>query len=284
VTIAAAYLTSEGVVLGADSTTQVTIRTPEGQGGVAQLLQHAQKVFEVGQDSRFGVCTWGAGHPCLNTSHRTVIARLADEIGDTTTVEQAAHKLKDIVVPLAGKDGGTDFIGYYLGGWDPGTHVPACFQIKIQPKAPEKERTQVFPLEIGMCMFSGMPQFFSRVFRGFDPQLSDLFFREAKLRFGEKFDEVAPRLSEAFVAATQQLVNVGYQDLPIREAIDFVHSYLHISIKALKFRFGVPACGGPIEIGFVTTDRRFRWATHKPFTSALGLELEESYHVRPEHR
>jgi len=72
-TIAAAYLTSEGVVLGADSTTTV------GTGGgvaVAQLLNYAQKIFEVGERSRLGVCTWGAGR-IGEVSHRTLIARLA---------------------------------------------------------------------------------------------------------------------------------------------------------------------------------------------------------------
>ncbi len=58
--IAAAYFVSEGIVLGADSSTTVMISTPEG-GGVVQLLTHSQKVFEVGSNSRLGICTWGAG-------------------------------------------------------------------------------------------------------------------------------------------------------------------------------------------------------------------------------
>jgi len=54
-TIAAAYLTSEGVVLGTDSTTTVS----GGGGAVNQLLNYAQKLFEVGENSRFAICTWG---------------------------------------------------------------------------------------------------------------------------------------------------------------------------------------------------------------------------------
>jgi hypothetical protein len=55
-TIAAAYLTSEGLVLGADSTTTYS----DPAGNVVQLLNHAQKIFEVGENSRFGFCTWGS--------------------------------------------------------------------------------------------------------------------------------------------------------------------------------------------------------------------------------
>jgi hypothetical protein len=65
------------------------------------------------------------------------------------------------------------------------------------------------------------------------------------------------------------LVTAGFQDLPIREAIDFVYSYLHITVKAEKFKFGAPTCGGPIEVGFISTDRFFRWVRHKLFDSAI---------------
>jgi len=86
-TIAAAYLMSEGVVLGADSTT--TVMTPDGQ--VAQVFDCAQKVFEIGNGGRMGACTWGAAQ-LGNTAHRTVFARLADSLGDET-VQAAAEKL-----------------------------------------------------------------------------------------------------------------------------------------------------------------------------------------------
>jgi hypothetical protein len=46
--------------------------------------------------------------------------------------------------------------------------------------------------------------------------------------------------------------------------------YLHLTIKAHKFLIGPTVCGGPIEIGFVTVDRPFRWIRHKPFDSAMS--------------
>jgi hypothetical protein len=117
VTIAATYLTSEGVVFGADST--ATISNPIG---VVQLLDHAQKVFEIGQESRIGLCCWGAaGYG--QVSHRTLAARLSERPGFSTfTVEQAAHSFVPLVMAARGAAQATDLAGYFVGGWDLETH------------------------------------------------------------------------------------------------------------------------------------------------------------------
>jgi len=57
--------------------------------------------------------------------------------------------------------------------------------------------------------------------------------------------------------------------LPIRDAIDFVHSCIHSTIKALKFSQLSQSCGGPIEIAVITMDRTFRWVRHKQFDAAI---------------
>ncbi len=266
-TIAAAYLVSDGVVFGADSSTTVQVPTPQGPSGVVQLLTHSQKVFEVGENSRFGVSTWGAGNIGPH-SHRTIIARLAEKINDKSTVEAAAKELRNIVLPEV-KKFNIDFVGYYLGGWNPGNHEPACFRIEIN-----KGADTILPLGLGQCFFSGNPVFFSRVFFGFDPQLRDLLKSELKQMLSASSDvsNFEAIYKTAFDKVTQPLVTAGFQDLPIREAIDFLYTYIHITIKAEKFKFGPPTCGGPIEVGFISTDRTFRWVKHKPFYSAIEEE------------
>ena len=60
-TIAACYLSSEGVVLGADSTS--TYLVPIKKNGTiewqTQHYDHAQKLFEIGEDSTAGIVIWG---------------------------------------------------------------------------------------------------------------------------------------------------------------------------------------------------------------------------------
>ncbi len=270
-TIAAAYLVSEGVVLGADSASSVFMPTPAGPG-VLQVLHHAQKVFQVGEKSRFGVCSWGAGS-IGNISHRSIIAQLADKIDDkATTVEQAANELCSLVKPLASvasKTMSDFFVGYNLGGWNPSSHEPECFRVEVN-----KSDGKVIKQQLGLCSFSGMPQFFARVFRGYDPRLMQNLINNLKalpeVSAIEGFDE---KYEKAFEMASRPLAAEGFKDLPIREAIDFVYSYLHITVKATKFMFGAPLCGGPIEVGFISTDRRFRWVRHKLFSTAI-LEQE----------
>jgi hypothetical protein len=86
---------------------------------------------------------------------------------------------------------------------------------------------------------------------------------------GVQEEELNKAFEKAFNKAVAPLLAAGFRDLPIREAIDFVHTYLHITVKAFKFRFGPPICGGPIEISFISTDRKFRWVLHKDFARAI---------------
>lgn len=271
--IAAAYLVSEGVVLGADSSTTVQIKPPKGKPQVVQLLTHSQKVFEVGEDSRLGLCTWGAGS-YGNVSHRTIAARLNDAIDEKTTVEASAKKLIELVSPIM-KESGVNYVGYYLGGQNP-DHTPSCIKIEFIRKDTEIE-TKRNDFTLGRCEFSGTSQFFTRVFFGFAPELPNNLLEELNPRLAEyKIKDFNKIFWESFDNARMKVITEGLKDLPIREALDFVFSYLHITVKAEKFKFGAPSCGGPIEIGFITTDRPFRWARHKTFDSAI-IEQEGTY-------
>ncbi len=271
-TIAAAYLTSEGVVLGTDSTSTVSVRDSMGADAVVQLLEHSQKIFEIASPGmgRIALCTWGHGR-VGKFSHRTIGALLAEKIEDAkTSIEEASHILAGIVQAMLRDMSERDrhHLGYYVGGWDPGTHHPRCFKMEF---ADGKDVAKLNELQIGEASFSGDFSYFSRVFRGFDPLLPDALYVELKKRClsiaGSSEFEVAYR--EAFKTVAGQLVSAGYQDLPIREAIDYIHASLHVTIKARKFRYGPPPSGGPIEIAFVSTDRRFRWVCHKNHDSAI---------------
>ena len=72
-TIAACYLSPEGVVLGSDSTSTYQ------NSGRAKHYNHGQKLFEVGNRSTVGIVTWGVGGLRFG-SYRTLIARLADTL------------------------------------------------------------------------------------------------------------------------------------------------------------------------------------------------------------
>lgn len=259
-TIAAAYLTSEGVVLGADSTTTVS-----RGGAVVQLLNHAQKVFEIGHPGRMALCTWGSGI-IATTSHRTIAARLSDYVAaNNATVIQAADELVRMVTTEFAPPAQFQRVGYFIGGRNPDRTI-RCFSLWFEALA-TVVRTEMKP---GECHFAGNPEFFSRVVDGYAPRLKDSLRTAVIAKVPGLPAEFASKFDEAFAEVTASLATVGFQDVPIREAIDYVHAFLHITIKAFKFRIGAPICGGPIEVGFVTSDRDFRWAVHKSFGTAVA--------------
>ena len=77
-TIAMCYLSPEGVVLGADSTSSSVISPGPGFAGY-HFFNNNQKLFELGENSTIGVLTWGLGG-LQSCSHRTLLALLADDL------------------------------------------------------------------------------------------------------------------------------------------------------------------------------------------------------------
>jgi len=57
--------------------------------------------------------------------------------------------------------------------------------------------------------------------------------------------------------------------VPMRDAIDFIHTCIFSTIKAIKFSNLPQICGGPIELAVITTDRNFRWVRHKTWDTAV---------------
>lgn len=86
-TIAACYVSPEGVVLGADSASTYTF--PSGP----HHFNYGQKLFEIGQDSTLGIVTWGLGGLELG-SYRTLAAKLGDLLanGPIASVHEVAER------------------------------------------------------------------------------------------------------------------------------------------------------------------------------------------------
>lgn len=57
--------------------------------------------------------------------------------------------------------------------------------------------------------------------------------------------------------------------LPLRDAVDYVHAGIYLTIKATKFSVHPQMCGGPIELAVISSDRKFRWVRHKEWDAAI---------------
>jgi len=288
-TIAACYLSSEGVVFGADSTSTYTTVLQQGGNHMpfTRHLDHAQKIFEIGEHGTLGIVTWGAGR-VGNMSHRTLVASVSDEwsaqkrVGSVQEAADyfAAHFWKIYssaykseiqrfahlrALPHRTKDEDSELAaiaqnlsgGYCVGGnWHDDRH-PKAFEIGFGPHlvAPPIP----VPMTVGGARFWGCPNIIGRMLFGIDRQVYDGIVASGKWNGTQQ--ELDAIIGEAKL--------FQHNDMPLREAMDFVHATIHATIKAMKFSQLAAVCGGPIEIAVVASDRRFRWVKHKSLDQAV---------------
>lgn len=289
-TIAACYLSSEGVVFGADSTTTMYV---SGFGPSAPQSEHhynfAQKIFQIGENSTLGMTMWGMGN-LPTRSYRTLIAQFADSL-----VSQGAQTMEDIANRwnhffwnaysteltdqlqrgqwLEGQPTRTseeqaelDFLlqafsgGFCIGGYLMHDRRPAAFEVCYNPTLTNP--ADVTQLQVGTPVFWGCPNLINRLLLGIDEGLIFSIFRSDKWTGSP----------EELGGLIQPYCLGRPFDLPIREAIDWVHASIYTVIKTMKFSHLAPLCGGPIEIAVITSDRQFRWVRHKRFDVAIGEE------------
>lgn len=288
-TIASCYISPEGVVLGADSTT--TYALDNGN----HYFNHAQKLFEIGENSTLGIVTWGLGS-LVDQSFRTLIALLDDKlkasppanvkavaeewvelfwtayhaspaVGPAIEHVNALHQKAPFdpnlpATPDMRKENEEAVYnnlrislvaGFCIGGYVLPDRTPTAFEIVFDPLGQKPAPTPVFGQK-----FWGAPNMINRLLVGCDDPLFESILRSGKWS-GTPDD---------LLAIVQQHA-ISHPILPIRDAIDFTHACIMSTIKALKFSNFSQICGGPIEIALITTDRRFRWVRHKPWDTAI---------------
>jgi hypothetical protein len=295
-TIAMCHLSTEGVVLGADSTSSAAISPSPGQSGF-HYFNYNQKLFELGEDSTLGALTWGLGG-LPDKSHRTMFALLSDDLKKTParSVADAAERWRD------------QFWSEYSGGTISG-FVQTCKTLSGKavfnpsaaspdPNARTKDEEALFQqlktgLVAGFCVagymlsdrmpaafeiifdplqgkptlrqiplqsyvFWGAPNMIRRLMFGWDEPLKDAILKSGKWTG-----------TEADLTTILDQQKLAYMILPIRDAVDFVHACIYSTIKALKFSNLFQICGGPIEIAVIRTDRQFHWVRHKTWDAAI---------------
>jgi hypothetical protein len=286
-TIAACYLSSEGVVLGADSTSTMFVGNPgPNPGGSEHHYNYAQKIFEIGENSALGIVMWGLGS-LGETSHRTLIARFADELRGApfpamTVVAdrwnslfwgvygnqfgQVIQRTQQLLGQANRSQDEENELGFYLqklsggfclGGYCPSDRQPQAFEITFGPNLTGPDPPQA--LEVGKAKFWGCPNIINRLVFGVDFSLLGAIEQSGKWS-GTSDDLIALVIPHTLAQPF---------DLPIREAIDWVYTSIYTTSQAMKFSHLAPVCGGPVEIAVVTTDRRFRWVKHKKLEAAI---------------
>jgi hypothetical protein len=286
-TIAACYLSSEGVVFGADSSTTMYVEYPSPDaGGVEHHFNYAQKIFQIGRESNLGITMWGLGS-LASVSYRTLLAGFGDvlESEPPSTMEDIADRWSDFFwaayssdfasilarvgvlesapVRTAEEEQELNFLleaysgGFCIGGRCAPDRTPKAFEITYLPRHADGRSTE--PLSVGNARFWGCPNLIQRLVAGID------FGLLADIENSGKWNGTSEELMQLIIP--HRLAQPV--DLPIREAIEWIHASISTTIQAMKFSHLAPICGGPIELSVITTDRPFRWVRHKRLDAAL---------------
>ncbi|HEY6000544.1 MAG TPA: hypothetical protein VI078_14760 [bacterium] len=286
-TIAACYLSSEGVVLGSDSTTTIFVPNLTGQGDF-HFFNHGQKIYEFGNSgSTVGVVLWGLGS-LGEKSYRTLIAEIADEAwhSNLATPEQVVHLARDMfwsqytaafrdalarAKELERKGAGctpeeTRELGNLRQNFSGGFCLAGRWGVNRSPKAFEFCFNPLLdvapdpnPLAVGTAKFWGLENLIQRLLYGIDAPLIDRILGSGKWNGTD--EELFQLIREGVLGQSR--------DLPLREAVDWIYSSIYITIKTFKFSHLLPLCGGPIEIAVISSDRSFRWVRHKELGEAI---------------
>jgi hypothetical protein len=287
-TIACCVIVPEGVVLGADSTASM----PTANGHL-HYFNHNQKLFEIGSGSTMAMLTWNLGG-LRDTSYRTLLARLDDRLPkEPPSVLDVAERWADLIWDeyqkafpaiiqrtqeldakqphVVGESSSSMrtkgeeedlvrlqssyFAGFCIAGYCPSDRIPQAYKIEVSPLL----RTKCPPIQIFRHEFWGAPNFIRRIMDGYEPGIRQYIIQSGK--WGGTEDELDQILGGW---------RLEVPPMPIRDAIDYVYSSIHSTIKALKFSSLPQICGGPIEIAVITTDRPFRWVRHKTWDVAIN--------------
>jgi hypothetical protein len=145
-----------------------------------------------------------------------------------------------------------------LGGHFLSDRIPQAFEAAFTVSQSQRSRPK--PVSPGKLFLRGCPNLVTRMLVGIDAPLLDAICQSGMWK-GSKEDLVN------IVAAASGLAQP--ENLPLREAIDWVHAALYATVKVTKFTHLAPICGGPIDVATITSDRLFRWVRRKPLDAAI---------------
>lgn len=280
-TIAACYVSPEGVVLGADSTTTFN------NGSGAHYFNNGQKIFELGDGSTLGIVTWGIGN-LEDASYRLLFSYLSDDIKRNNYVRvsdvmkswvrlfwteynkspmistakatlgllmaKSPHNpYSSVLDPLTRTAQEEDqlnsvvnghTVGFCICGNTPLNRLPTAYSVVFQPHMSTVPPEVLLPKGFS---FWRAPNIVQRLIHGYDLEMIPRLIASGKW-IGTPMDLVS-------ILSHHQLQHST--NVPIRDAIDFIYACIFSTIKAFKFSTYSQICGGPIE----TADRPFRWVT-----------------------
>ncbi len=275
-TISISLKVQEGLVLAADSASTVVARTPDGQTGVVNVYNNANKIFNLLKGLPIAATTWGVGaigEASIAMIMKDLRQRFSGEDRRFRSwrlnpakyaVADVAARLREFVfeeryTPFFADWPDKPALGFFVGGYSSGATLAEEFQIDISEGLCEDARPLRATNEVGVT-WSGAIEPISRLVIGFSPALPIVLTQNLGIS-PERAGELQAVLH---VALSQPLVQAA---MPLQDAIDLAEYLADVAIRYHQFAPGAPVVGGPIEIAAISKHEGFKWIRRKYYYS-----------------
>jgi len=264
-TIAISLKVNDGIVLAADSAT--TIYNAQ-IGGVVNIYNSADKIFNIYKGLPIGAITWGSGSigqssiSTLAKDFRELITNSKDwKINKSNyTIGEVAKKFKKFIyerhyIPTFKNINEKPFLGFMIVGYSSNNQFAEEWEIKIKDNCNGPNLIRKAE-DIGMT-WNGEPEAITRLYFGYSRFLFNIL-KECGIE--------EPKIEEIIIKCRKRLtIPTVSAPMPIQDAIDLANFLVETTINFSKFSPGAPTVGGPIEIAAITKHEGFKWIKRKHY-------------------
>jgi hypothetical protein len=252
-TIVACVKVYDGLVLGADSATQIMGQDDKGNVTLLKSYQNAKKLFQF-QALPIGILTYGIG----NIGKKSIETLLRDFDRENPIPKTSDYKVLDVANKLFAffknaydkcyasvtEQIKKPILGFYIAGYSHSSTEGEEWEF-ILPQ--HTQPVKVRELDVFGSSWRGVSIPFSRLYFGLDPRarkdLADMGIKE----------EVLSSIQNKYTAS------VIYDGMPVKAAIEFVKFILKTTIGLSSFEIGSASCSEPISIAIISQKGEFNF-------------------------
>lgn len=247
-TICVSVRVPEGIVLGTDSMSTVTVKDTEGIPYVVKSYPNARKLFQIG-DLPIGVFTYGLArignrslmeliHQFSAANQEQSVPLVANGLAEFINQAYSSEFPPEAVQPT---------LGLYIAGYSKGSYNVHEREV-IFPQQLVSKTVQRTGGENGV-LWRGMEIPFYRLYIGCDPILLDSLSKDA----------VNAETINLVKEEKKYTMLIPFGNMHLQDATDFAVFVLRTTIGYNQFEVGLPICGGELQVAALSAVDGFQW-------------------------